>query len=214
MNLADAFHALAVAGCRLTPGTAGGMNLEVPPGKVIDRQVLDALRAHRDELTALAPPPEQRGDLADYLAGKGITGGAAELVLAAAATFNVRTDRITIEAEPREPGPVFFKPGVPCLTTIESEWFEAGRGYFTIPAGTLAITIPQTWAIADDDERIGVKACLESIRRHGKPRHVPVWLAGKARALEASSITFEGAVAPDGMNLLPWRPHDPENTRP
>jgi hypothetical protein len=214
MNLADAVHALAITGSRLTAGLDGGITLVVPDGTTVPRQVLDVLRAHREQLAAVvepaatAPVEPRRGDLAEYLAEKSITGSAAELVLHAARAFNVRTDRIKVEAEgpAAESAPTFFEPGVPCLTTIDTEWHEAGIGLVTVPAGTLAIVIPQTWAIADPHEQVGIEATLDSLRRHKKPLHVPVWLNGKARAIEHSLITFEGAVAPDGMNLLPWRP--------
>lgn len=215
MTLADAIHSLAISGCRLTAGPDGGIALEVPPGATVAREVLDALRVHRDELAPIVEPAPHGGDLAEYLAGKNVSTRAAELVLHAVETFGVRHDRITFELdEPAGPTPEFFEPGIPCLTTAETEWFKAGEGYFTLPPGTLALAIPQTWAIADADERIGIESMLESFRRHRKPPHVPVWIAGKARALEATSITFEGAVAPDGMNLIPWRPQQPEAYTP
>lgn len=212
MTLADAFHVLAVSGCRLTTGPDGGIALVVPDGGTVDRQVLDVLRAHRQELAAVAatapppPPAPPVADLADYLAGKGITGPTAELVLHAAETFEVRHDRITVEGDAEEGPPVFFEPGVPVLTTIPTEWHEAGRGLVTIPAGTFALTIPQPWAIHDADQRGGIEATLDSIRRHRKPAHVAVWLEGQARTIEAHLVTTDGAVAPVGMNLHPWRP--------
>ena len=226
MTLAEAIHALAITGSRLA-GASGGITLVVPEGATVDRQVLEVLRAHRKQLTAIVgpsaasveekekpPAPARVVDLADYLAEKSITGSAAELVLQAAHLFNVATDKITIEADDgqAEPAPTFFEPGLPCLTTIDTEWHEAGVGLITIPAGTLALAIPQTWAIADDGERVGVEVTLDSLRRHRKPPHLPVWLWGKARTIEVSLITFEGAVAPSGMNLLPWRPTHPEGT--
>lgn len=215
MTLADAIHSLALSGCRLTAGPDGGIALEVPPGATVAREVLDALRVHRDQLAPIVEPAPRGGDLAEYLGEKKVSARAAELVLHAVETFDVRHDRITFELdEPAGPTPEFFEPGIPCLTTIETEWFKAGEGYFTLPAGTLALAIPQTWAIADADERIGIESMLEALRRHRKPPHVPVWIAGKARALEATSITFEGAVAPDGMNLIPWRPQQPEAYTP
>lgn len=225
MTLADAIHALAITGARLTTGLDGGITLVVPDGASVPRQVLDVLRAHREELTPVVapasgkekekPPASPRVvDLAEYLAEKRITGSAAELVLATAQAFNVPTDRISVEADDgqAEPAPTFFEPGLPCLTTVDTEWHEAGVGLVTVPAGTLALAIPQTWAIADDGQRVGVEVTLDSLRRHRKPLHVPVWLRGKARTIEANLITFEGAVAPDGMNLLPWRPQDPEGS--
>jgi len=214
MTLADAFHALATAGCRFVTNHDGGIALDVPDGATVAHEVLDVLRAHRDELAALAQPraPAEvpTDDLTDYLTGKGITGAAAELVLHAAKTFEVRHDRITVEEAAVDAGPVLFEPGIPVLTTIDTEWNTAGRGLFTIPAGTLALVIPQVWAIASDFERAGIESMLEGVRRHKKPPHVPLWLEGQARAVETSTITFEGAVAPDGMNLLPWRPTTPE----
>lgn len=212
MTIADAIHELAVAGCRLTTAPDGGIALDVPPGSTVRRQVLDVLRAHRHELAAVAAPAPV-DDLAEYLGSKGITGTAAELVLHAARTFEIRHDRITVEAEAAaEPAPAFFEPGIPALTTIETEWHVAGRGLVPIAAGSLGLLIPQVWAIADDDERIGIEATLDSLRRHKKPPHVPIWLDGKARAIETNLITLEGAVAPSGMNLLPWRPLTPKET--
>jgi hypothetical protein len=224
MTLPDAFHALAIAGCRLTAGPSGGIALEVPQGATVSREVLDVLRAHREALAAAVQPPATPAatpagpgtgaDLADYLAGKGITGQSAELVLYAVETFGVRHDRITFELdEPPGPAPEFFEPGLPCLTTIDTLWHEGGR-LVEIPAGTLALAIPQTWAIDDACGRAEVETILDSLRRHRKPPHVPVWLAGKARTIETTNITFEGAVAPDGMNLLPWRPRHPEGRQP
>lgn len=213
MTLADAIHALAISGCRLAAGPDGGITLDVPPGATVARQVLDTLRAHRDQLaTVVAPAPARaRGDLAQYLEEKSITGTAAELVLHAARTFDVATDRITVEIEQQpQPEPAFFEPGIPCITTVDTEWNEPGRGLVTLPAGALALAIPQTWAIADADQRIGIDAAIASIRRQRKPLHVPVWLAGKARAIEANLITFDDVTAPAGMNLIPWRAIQPQ----
>ena len=182
MTLADAVHALAISGSRLVVGPDGGITLDIPSGATVPREALDVLRANRGQLAALATPAKPTDDLADYLGSKGITGPSAELVLHAAQTFNVRHDRITVEADDATATePAFFEPGIPATTTIDTEWHEAGRGLVTIPAGTLCLAIPQTWAIADDDQRVGIEATLDSLRRHKKPPHVPVWLHGKAR---------------------------------
>jgi hypothetical protein len=219
MTLADAFHALAITGCRLGAGPDGGITLDVPPGAVVPREVLEVLRANREALAAAVAPaattatatPAGGDDLADYLAGRGLAGQAAELVLHAVEAFDVPHDRITFELdEPPGPPPEFFEPGLPCLTTIDTLWHDAGR-LVEIPAGTLALAIPQAWAIDDACGRAEVEATLDYLRRQKKPPHVPVWIAGKARTLESTSITFEGAVAPDGMTLTPWRPRYPED---
>lgn len=214
MTLAEAISTVAVAGCRLVPDHAGGVALVVPDGTTIPRVVLEVLRAHREQLAAAhampaaSPPPlpaAAADDLREYLREKGITEAAADLVVHAARVFNVPGQAITIEHAELEPEPVFFEPGAPILTTIETEWDHAGGGHLTVPAGTLGLAIPQRWAIADADARQGVEATIECAKRQHKPVHVAVWLAGAVRALDLTAFTFEGAVAPPGLDLMPWR---------
>lgn len=215
MTLAEAISTVAVAGCRLVPDHAAGVALVVPDGTTIPRAVLEVLRAHREQLAAVhavptagpAPGPASAAadDLHEYLREKGIAEAAADLVVHAARVFNVPGQAITIERPEQEPEPVFFEAGIPILTTIETEWHDPGRGYFTLPAGTLGLAIPQRWAIADADARQEVEATIEYAKRQHKPVHVAVWLSGAARALDMTAFTFEGAVAPPGLDLLPWR---------
>lgn len=217
MTLADAIQALAVAGCRLTPGEDGGITLVVPEGTVVDRRALDALRAHREELTALVPakPKPKADDLAGYLTEKRIVGTTAELVLQAARTFNVATDRITVEGEiTADAPPAFFEPGIPAITVAETAAVARRGGCPTIlPAGLLGLLVPQVWAIHDQRLRAEVESVHHVLRRQGRPPHVPFWHGGDVHLVDTRSITFEGAVAPDGMNLLPWRPLTPEGLR-
>lgn len=57
MNLADAFSALAKAGCRIKAEVGGGIILDVPPGTPpVPRQVLEVLAAHRESLVAVLAP--------------------------------------------------------------------------------------------------------------------------------------------------------------
>ena len=56
--------------------------------------------------------------------------------LASGASGYITGQAITIEQPEQEPEPVFFEPGVPILTAIDTEWHTPGRGYFTVPAGT------------------------------------------------------------------------------
>jgi hypothetical protein len=211
MNLADAVHLLAISGCRIVPAPAGGVELDVPEGAVVPAEVLAVLRAHRDQLAATVAPAapamaeDRAEDLVDYLTSREITGASAELVLHAARTFNVRSQAITVEREDGEEAPAFFEPGITFLTTIDTEWHEPGRGHYTIPAGTLGLAIPQTWAIADAFDRNGIEAIQASIKKRNLPRHTPVWLQGRARVIEINLITFDNATAPPGMNLMPWR---------
>jgi hypothetical protein len=215
MTLADAITLLATAGCRIVADHDGGIALDVPPGSTVTSEVLAVLSAHRDQLAAVATPAEApAGDLHEYLAIKGITGPAAELVEHAAATFNVKHQAITIERDDAEPEPVFFEDGVPCLTLADTEWSAAGGGTSIIPGGTLGLAIPQVWAIDDPFERHGIEAILESIKRRKLPRHIPVWLDGHARVIEITLIDFEHAVATPGMNLMPWRPQAHKEPRP
>lgn len=211
MTLAEAISTVAVAGCRLVPDNAGGVALVVPDGTTISRVVLEVLRAHREQLAAAhaaptaRPAPAAADDLHEYLREKGIAEAAAGLVVHAARVFNVPGQAITIERPEQEPEPVFFEPGIPILTTTETVWHDPGWGYFTLPPGTLGLAIPQRWAIADDDARQELEATIEDARRQHKPVHVAVWLAGAARALDMTAFTFEGAVTPPGLDLLPWR---------
>lgn len=216
MTLAEAITTVAVAGCRLVPDDAGGVSLVVPDGTAIPRAVLEVLRAHREQLAAVharppagpaaAPPrPAAADDLRDYLRDKGIADAGAELVVHAARLFKVPGQAITIEEPEQEPPPVFFEPGIPILTTIDTEWHAPGRGYFTVPAGTLGLAIPQRWAIADDDARQQIERTIDHAKRQRKPLHVAIWLAGAVRALDMTAFTFEGAVAPPDLDLLPWR---------
>lgn len=226
MTLADAIHALAITGARLTTSPDGGLALVVPDGATISRQVLDVLRAHREQLTPVVgsspatveqkekpPAPARVVDLAEYLAEKSITGNAAELVLHAARLFNVATDRITIEGEATaEVEPTFFEPGLPAITTVATAAVPRRGGTATIiPAGALGLLVPQPWAIHDRRQRAEVESIQHVRRRQGRPC-VPFWHEGEIHLVEPNSITFEGAVAPDGMNLLPWRPIHPEGT--
>lgn len=214
MTLAEAISTVAVAGCRLVPDHAGGVALVVPDGTTISRVVLEVLRAHRQQLAAAhatpaaSPPPPVAAaadDLHEYLREKGIAEAAADLVVHATRVFNVPGQAITIEHAELEPEPVFFEPGVPILTTIDTEWHAPGQGYFTVPAGTLGLAIPQRWAIADADARQQVEAAIDHAKQQHKPVHVAVWLAGTVRALDLTAFTFEGAVAPAGLDLMPWR---------
>lgn len=216
MTLAEAISTVAVAGCRLVPDDAGGVALVVPQGTTVAREVLDVLRAHREQLAAVhaparaaASPAPAADDLRDYLRDRGVSAAAAELVVHAAQTFKVPGQAITVEApiddEENGPEPVFFEPGVPLLTTVETQWHRPGQGYYTVPAGTLGLAITQTWAIADDDARQQVEAVIADAKQRHKPLHIPVWLAGEVRALDLPAFTFDGAVAPADMDLLPWR---------
>lgn len=217
MTLADAIQALAAAGCRLTPGEGGGITLVVPEGTVVDRQALDTLRAHRDELTALVPakPKPKADDLAGYLAEKNIVGSTAALVIGAVRTFSVPTDGITVEGEVAgDAPPAFFEPGIPALTVAETAVVARRGGCPTIlPAGLLGLLVPQTWAIHDRRLRAEVESMHDVLRRQGRPPHAPFWLDEGVHLVDTRSITFEGAVAHDGMNLLPWRPLTPEGRR-
>jgi hypothetical protein len=210
MTLADAFHVLTTSGCRLSADPAGGIALTVPEGATVPAEVLDVIRAHREQLVAALAPPPPADDLHDYLGTKGITGQAAEMVEHAAQVFTVRHDRITVDREEVEPAPVFFEPGIPLLTLADTEWAAAGGGTTVIPGGTVGLAIPQVWAIDDPFERHGIEAILESIKRRKLAPHIPVWLDGHARVIEITLIDFEHATAPPGMNLLPWRPHPQE----
>jgi hypothetical protein len=216
VTLAEAISTVAMAGCRLVPDNAGSVALVVPEGTNVPREVLDVLRAHREQLAAVhataAPPPQPSppaDDLGEYLRDRGVSEAAAELVVHAAKTFNVPGQAITfdrpIDDEEDGPEPVFFEPGVPILTTMKTVWHRAGSGYFTIPEGTLGLAIPQTWAIADDDAWQQVEAVIAGAKQRHKPLHIPVWLAGEVRALDLPAFTFDGAVAPADMDLLPWR---------
>ena len=207
MTLADAITVIATAGCRIVADHSGGIALEVPPGSTVAAEVLAVLSAHREQLAAVATPAEPvAGDLHEYLAIKGITGAAAELVEHAAAAFNVKHQAITVERDNAEPEPVFFEDGVPFITLVDTEWAAAGGGTSIIPGGSLGLAIPQVWAIDGRFERHGIEAILESIKRRKLPRHIPVWLDGHARVIEITIVDFEHAVAAPGMNLMPWRP--------
>jgi hypothetical protein len=214
MTLAEAITILATAGCRIVADPSGGIALDVPPGSTVTSEVLAVLSAHREQLAAVATPAEATtGDLHQYLAIKGITGAAAELVEHAAATFNVKHHAITVERDSAEPEAVFFDEGVPFITLVDTEWAAAGGGTSIIPGGALGLAIPQVWAIDDPFERHGIEAILESIKRRKLPRHTPVWLDGHARVIEITLIDFEHAVATPGMNLMPWRPQPNKEPR-
>ena len=214
MTLADAITLVATAGCRIVADHSGGIALEVPPGATVAADVLAVLSAHREQLAAVATPAEPvAGDLHQYLAIRGITGAAAELVEHAAATFDVKHQAITVERDDAEPEPVVFEEGVPLITLIDTVWAAAGGGTSIIPGGTLGLAIPQVWAIADRFERHGIEGILESIKRRKLPRHIPVWLDGHARVIEITLVDFEHAVATPGMNLMPWRLRTPEEPR-
>jgi hypothetical protein len=252
MTVADAIHALAITGARLTTSPDGGIALVVPDGATIPRQVLDVLRDHREQLVPVvgssaafekekekqekppggcsespadlfppfpspvaAPSTVNRSrivDLADYLAEKEITGSTADLVLHAAQAFNVATDKITIEGDATaEATPAFFEPGIPAITTVASAAVAVRGGTSkTIPPGALGLLVPQTWAIHDHRQRVEIESIQYVLRSQQRP-HVPFWHDGEIHLVDPRSITFEGAVAPDGMNLLPWRPH-PQGT--
>lgn len=225
MTVADAIHALAITGARLTTSPDGGIALVVPDGATIPRQVLDVLRDHREQLVLVVassparveekekpPAPSRVVDLADYLAEKEITGSTAGLVLHAAQAFNVATDKITIEGDATaEATPAFFEPGIPAITTVASAAVAVRGGTSkTIPPRALGLLVPQTWAIHDHRQRVEIESIQYVLRSQRRP-HVPFWHDGEIHLVDPRSITVEGAVAPDGMNLLPWRPH-PQGT--
>lgn len=222
MTLADAMHALATAGCRLMAGHDGGIALDVPPGRSVAREVLDVLAAHREAVAAaLTPTVPEAGhgsfdslaDLRDYLASKMITARSAAFVEQAVTTFGIRTSAVAVEVA-GDPEPTFFEDGLPVVTVADTKWHDPGRGYFTIPAGTTGLAIPQTWAIADDFDRRQLEALLERLKKNEPRPHVPVWLEGRARAVEATAIVTLPDV-PAGMNLTPWRTRPtPEDCSP
>lgn len=216
MTLADAIHTLAVSGCRLTAGPDGGVALVVPDGAQVPREVLDVLTAHRAELVATVdakPVPKARpSELREYLAEQGITGASADYVELVAKTFDVKMESITIEGEAAPAEPEFFEPGVPAITTVDAlPVAMRGGASVAIPAGTLGLLVPQTWAIHDRRQREVVESVHDVLRRQGGPTHVPFWVNGEVHLVDARHITFEGAVAPGGMNLLPWRPQPQES---
>lgn len=211
MNLAEAFHLLATSGCRLSATPAGEIAVTVPDGSAVPAAVLDVLRYHRHELVAAmaAPASPAVADLRDYLATKGITGSSADLVERAARVFAVSHDRIVVGSDREEPPPARCDPGVPFATLADTQWAMPGGGTKMIARGALGLLIPQVRTIADRFQRHGVEAILDSIARRKLPRHIPAWLDGQARVIEASLIEFEHVVAPRGMNLTPWRPAEP-----
>jgi len=61
MNLAEAFLALAQAGCRIKVEAGGSIVLDVPHGcPPVPRSVLEALAAHRETLSAVLGPAPDR----------------------------------------------------------------------------------------------------------------------------------------------------------
>jgi hypothetical protein len=61
MNLAEAFFALAQAGCRIKVEAGGSIVLDVPRGRPpVPRSVLEALAAHRETLSAVLGPAPDR----------------------------------------------------------------------------------------------------------------------------------------------------------
>ena len=214
MTLGEAFDILNTAGCRIVPDDIAGIALDIPPGAPpIPRELLAVLSANREPLVAAFGRPAGEAvaeDLAEYLATKRITGAAADLVLHAAKVFGVKGQGITIEGpdfeEREQSGPVqFFEDGIPFVMKTDTTWHQPGIGKFTIPAGTLGLAIPQVWAIADATERVEIERMIESHKRRGLFDYLPVWLEGRARLVRTSDFTFEGAAAPAGMNLTPWR---------
>lgn len=210
MTLAEAISTVAVAGCRLVPDDAGGIALVVPEGTTISREVLGVLQAHREQLGAAHAVPAAPGavaddDLAEYLVEKGLPAATAELVVYAARLFEVPGQAITIERVVADAEPELFEAGISMQTTIETKWHKPGAGYFTVPAGTVGLLVPQLWAIDDDHARAGIESTIADAKRRGLALHVPVWLAGEPRAIGMDAITLEGVVPPAGMDLTPWR---------
>jgi hypothetical protein len=220
MTLAEAFTTLATAGCRLVPDDAGGVALVVPDGATIPREVLEVLRVHRADIAAAhavspapAGPSPSADDLREYLTGRGVGEAGIALAVHAAEVFNVPGQGIVHELADDgladEGEPVFFEDGIPIKTTIETMWHETGVGYVTLPAGFPGLAIPQVWAIADAHARQGVENTIATAKKQKKPLHIAVWLAGRERALEMTAITFDGATAPPGADLKPWRSRRP-----
>jgi hypothetical protein len=221
MTLADCFDLLNRSGCRIVRDGAA-LTLDIPPGSPpIPVEVLTVLQANREQLVAVLPeaaaPASREDDLRDlreYLAEKQVSAKAAGMVLHAADIFGVRTDAISIESDADETGASgpadLFEPGIPFAMLIDTEWLEPGGGTLAVPAGTVGLAIPQPWAIADDKDRIEIEAAVASHKRRKITGFIPVWLAGRPRLLDAREFTFGGVAAPDGMNLLPWRPASAE----
>lgn len=218
MTLGEAFDILTATGCRIVPDDIGGIALDVPPtAPPIPRDLLAVLSANREALVAAfgqTTGEAVAADLAEYLASKQITGASAELVLHAAKLFGVKGQGITIEGpdfeEREQAGPVqFFEAGIPFVMKTDTMWHQPGIGRFIIQAGTLGLVIPQTWAIADATDRVEIEGMIASHKRRKLFDYLPVWLVGRPRLARTSDFTFEGAVAPAGMNLTPWRDPPP-----
>lgn len=225
MNLSEALYTLAVSGCRILPEPNMGLMLDVPPGAELPDAVLRVLTAHRATLLAAignptpdrtAPPasPEPTADdgadpaaedLADYLASQGVHGAAAELVMHATKAFDVKHQAVGIERDAFLENSEFFQRGIPCLLKIATHWHEPGQCPLSVPEGTIALLIPQPWAIADDFERRGLEALRRLLKARHLPPHVAVWIEGRARMIELAHLDFKTYVSTVGMDLLPWR---------
>ena len=211
MNLAEAFTILATSGCRLVPDPEAGLSLVVPDGRAIPGEVLEVMRAHREQLVAAhaapvpeAPSPALADDLADYLRDRGLARSSVELVTYAAKLFRVHGQSITIESVVDGAATELFEPGIPIAMKIATEWRTPGVGSFTVPAGTEGLLIPQIWAIADHASRLQVEATMASEKRRGLSGLVVVWLAGEPRVVPMEAITTEGLSVREGVDRTPW----------
>jgi len=157
--------------------------------------------AHADAPPA---PPAAADELAGYLIEKGFAESTAELVVHAAELFNVPGQRITIGKVMAEAESELFEPGIPVQTLVDRKWHKPDVGYFNVPAGTLGLLMPQTWAIRDEHARKGVESVIADAKKRKQILHVAVWLAGEPRAMPMDEITLD-VDAPSGMDLIPWR---------
>ncbi len=165
MNVVETIQAVRAAGGAVSVD-AGALIVDAPPDLPV--AVWDALTLHKATLIDLLAPAITYANLARH------------------------EEREAIQAEAQADAVAFGKPRPArrCRLLRDTPWQSPSLGTVTFPAGLEGYVVDDPNEIEDPLERLALTWILQADRAAGKAT-IPVLLDGRARVLEASSVSIE-----------------------